>query len=95
LEKKLIKLGLLGTLTFLCLFFYFYKRTGKFRDSILSTFAIITIYSSSLKPAYSASEVNRFTPTPLSQQHQPRIPKQEIFSKKSPNNEWFRTGKTE
>jgi hypothetical protein len=84
LNKYLIRLGLLGTLTFLCLFFYLYKTTGKFRHSIMSAFVAATVYLSSLTPAQ-ASEAQAFTPQ--NQQHHSRPQKQGIFSHESRNND--------
>lgn len=61
--------GLLGTLTFLGLFIYFYKTSGKFRKSIIAAFAAATFFFSGLTIARAAGEADAFTPQP---QHQSR-----------------------
>ncbi len=56
-----IKLGLIGTLTFLGLFFYFYRNSGKFRKSITSALlAIFVLFSGSLESQ--AKDADAFTP---------------------------------
>jgi hypothetical protein len=39
----LLRFGLLGTLTFLGFFIYFYKTSGKFRQSIIAAFAAMQV----------------------------------------------------
>jgi hypothetical protein len=65
----LLRFGLLGTLTFLGLFIYFYKTSGKFRKSIIAAFAAATFFFSGLTTARAAGEADAFTPQP---QHQSR-----------------------
>jgi len=65
----LLRFGLLGTLTFLGLFVYFYKTSGKFRQSIIAAFAAATFFFSGLTRARAAGEADAFTPQP---QHQSR-----------------------
>lgn len=67
MKKYLIIFGSLGTLTFLSLFIYFYKTSGKFRKSIIAAFASATFFLSSLTIARAAGEADAFTP-----QHQNR-----------------------
>jgi hypothetical protein len=50
----LLRFGLLGTLTFLGLFIYFYKTSGKFRKSIIAAFAAATFFFSGLTTARAA-----------------------------------------
>lgn len=68
-SKYLLRFGLLGTLTFLGLFIYFYKTSGKFRKSIIAAFAAATFFFSGLTTARAAGEADAFTPQP---QHQSR-----------------------
>ena len=79
----MLRFGLLGTLTFLGLFIYFYKTSGKFRQSIISAFAALTVIFSSQQPAHSAGQADAFTQQ--NQQHQSRPKNQGIFSRKSNN----------
>ena len=65
----MLRFGLLGTLTFLGLFIYFYKTSGKFRKSIIAAFAAATFFFSGLTTARAAGEADAFTPQP---QHQSR-----------------------
>ena len=69
MKKYLVTFGLLGTLTFLGLFIYFYKTSGKFRKSIIAAFASATFFFSGLTTARAAGEADAFTPQP---QHQSR-----------------------
>jgi hypothetical protein len=82
LKKYLITFGLLGTLTFLVLFVYFYKTSGKFRQSVLAAFVAVAVSLSSSQPAQ-AGEADAFTQQ--NQQHQSRPQNQGIFSRKSNN----------
>ena len=72
MKKYWITFGLLGTLTFLGLFVYFYKTSGKFRKSIIAAFVAATFYFSGLTPAHSAGEADAAF-TQQNQQHQSRI----------------------
>ena len=81
LKKYLIRFGLVGTFTFLSLFIYFYKTSGKFRQSIITAFVIV--FFSSQQPAYSAGEADAFT---TQQQHQSRPQSTKISNVKSTNN---------
>ena len=65
------------------MFVYFYKTSGKFRQSIIAAFVAVTFYFSDLKPAHSAGQADAFTPQ--NQQHQSRPQNQGIFSRKSNN----------
>ena len=65
----MLRFGLLGTLTFLGLFIYFYKTSGKFRKSIIAAFAAATFFFSGPTTARAAGEADAFTPQP---QHQSR-----------------------
>ena len=78
------KLGLVGILTFLVLFVYFYKTSGKFRQSVLAAFVAVTVVFGLLssQPAQ-AGEADAFT-TP-NQQHHSRPQKQGFFGSKSNN----------
>lgn len=82
MKNYLIRLGLVGTLIFLVLFFYFYKSSGKFRQSIVSAFVVLTFFFSSQQGAHSAGEADAFT---LQNQHQRRPPTKGFFSHKSNN----------
>lgn len=42
--KAILKFGIIGTLTFLCLFAFFYIRSGKFRMSLIAAFASLGFY---------------------------------------------------
>ena len=53
--------GLVGTLTFLVLFVYFYKTSGKFRQSVLAAFVAVTVGLLSSQPAQ-VGEADAFTP---------------------------------
>ena len=46
MKKYLVTLGLLGSLTFLGLFFYFYKTSGKCRESITSALLAALVFFS-------------------------------------------------
>ena len=65
----MLRFELLGTLTLLGLFIYFYKTSGKFRKSIIAAFAAATFFLSGLTTARAAGEADAFTPHP---QHQSR-----------------------
>jgi len=65
LKKYLLRFGLVGALTFLGLFIYFYKTSGKFRQSIITAFVIV--FFSSQQPAHSAGEAD----AAFTQQNQP------------------------
>lgn len=86
MNKYLIRLGILGTLTFLCLFFYLYKKSGKFRKSIISAFVAVSISLSSVTGAHASSEADAFTtPNP---QRLSRVQRPEgIFTNRSPNDD--------
>ena len=85
MKKYLIKFGLLGSLTFLAFFVYFYKTSGKFRQSIRAAFAAMTIYFSILSPAHSAGEADAaFTQQNQPHQSRPQHPRG-IFGRKSNN----------
>src|SRR5687767_10720740 len=90
MKKYLIRLGLVGTLSFLVLFVYFYRSSGKFRKSIIAAFVTVSFYFSGLKPARSASQADAFTPR--NPQHQSRPQKEGFFSRK-PNNDGSGPGK--
>lgn len=80
----MVRLGLLRTLIFLGLFFYFYKTSGKFRKSIISAFAAMSFYFSGLPSAHSAGGADAFTTQ--NQPHQSRFQKRQgIFGRKSNN----------
>jgi len=81
----LVTFGLLGTLTFLGLFIYFYKTSGKFRKSIIAAFMAATVYFSGLTPAHSAGEADADF-TQQNQQHQSRTQRPRgIFDRKLNN----------
>jgi|SRR5687768_10750221 len=83
MKKYLIKLGLVGTLTFLVFFVYFYKTSGKFRQSIISAVVALTVLFSNQQAAHSIREAESFTqPHP---QHQSRPRDDGFFSRKSNN----------
>ena len=76
------KLGLVGILTFLVLFVYFYKTSGKFRQSVLAAFVAVSVGLLSPQPVQ-AGEADAYTiPT---QQHHSRPQSTGIFSGKSSN----------
>ena len=80
--KILKKLGLVGILTFLVLFVYFYKTSGKFRQSVLAAFVAVSVGLLSPQPVQ-AGEADAYTiPT---QQHHSRPQSTGIFSGKSSN----------
>lgn len=56
-----IRLGLVGTLIFLVFFVYFYKTSGKFRQSIIAAFVTLTVFFSSQKAAHSIGQADGFT----------------------------------
>lgn len=85
MKKYLIKFGLVGTLTFLVFFVYFYKTSGKFRQSIISAFVALTVFFSSQQAAHSAGQADAFTQQ--SQQHQSHPKNKSIFSRKSHNDD--------
>ena len=64
LSKHFIRFGLLGTLTFLGLFLYFYKTSGKFRKSIIAAFAAATVFFSGITMAGATGEADGFTTKP-------------------------------
>ena len=90
MKKYLIKFGLVGTLTFLVFFVYFYKTSGKFRQSIISAFVALTVFFSSQQAAHSAGQADAFTQQ--SQQHQSHPKNKSIFSR-NPNNDGSGPGK--
>ena len=65
----MLRFGLLGTLTFLGSFIYFYKTSGKFRKSIIAAFASATFFLSGLTTARAAGEADAFTPQPQCPSH--------------------------
>ena len=67
----MVTFGLLGTLTFLGLFIYFYKTSGKFRKSIIAPFMAATVYFSGLTPAHSVGKADTAF-TQQNQQHRSR-----------------------
>lgn len=69
MKKFFLKIGIVGTLLFLGFFVYHYATSGKFRQSIISAFAAVSVFLASLQPAYSAGKADAFTPQP---QHQSR-----------------------
>ena len=80
MRKYLVKFGVLGILIFLGFFVYYYKTSGKFRQSVLAAFVAVTVSLSSLQPAQ-AGEADAFTPQ---QQHLSRSQNpQGIFGRKS------------
>lgn len=86
MKKYLIRFGLVGTLTFLVFFVYFYKTSGKFRQSIISAFVALTVLFSSQQAAHSAGQADAFTQqNPQHQQHQSCPQNKGIFSRKSNN----------
>ena len=72
MKKYLIRFGIVGSLAFLGLFFYFYKTSGKFRQSIISAFVAMSFYFSVLSPVHSAGPGQAEGFTPQNQQHQSR-----------------------
>lgn len=64
MSKYLLRFGLLGTLTFLSLFLYFYKTSGKFRKSIIAAIAALGIFFSGVTMADAAGEADGFTTKP-------------------------------
>ena len=85
----MLRFGVLGTLTFLGSFIYFYKISGKFRKSMIAAFATATFFFSGLTPVCAAGEVDAFT---LQPQHQSRPQSTRISSVKS-SNDGSRPGK--
>ena len=77
------KLPVVVGITFIGIFIYFYRSSGKFRNAIIAAFVAISFYFSSLKSAHSTGQADGFTPQ--NQQHQSRTPKEGIFSRKSNN----------
>ena len=77
------KLPIVTGITFIGLFIYFYRSSGKFRNSIMAAFVAASFYFSSLKPAHSVSQADAFTPQ--NPQHRSRPQKEGIFSGKSNN----------
>ena len=63
------KLPVVVGITFLALFIYFYRSSGKFRKSIIAAFAAATFFFSGPTTARAAGEADAFTPQP---QHQSR-----------------------
>lgn len=63
----MLRFGLLGTLSFLGLFIYFYTTSGKFRKSIITAFATVTFFFSGLTTARAAGEADAFTQQPQDQ----------------------------
>lgn len=80
MKKYRIKFGLIGSLAVLGLFIYFYKTSGKFRQSIIAAFAAITFYFSGPKPAKAKEADAAFIQQ--TQQQNTRVQKnQELFNK--------------
>ena len=77
-------MGIIGTLTFLILFAYLYKTSGKFRQSLLAAFAAVTVGLLSSEPAQ-AGQADGFTPSNQRHQSRPQIKIKSIFSSKSNN----------
>ena len=76
------KLGLVGILTFLVLFVYFYKTSGKFRQSVLAAFVAVSVGLLSPQPVQ-AGEADAYTIS--TQQHRSRPQSTGIFSAESSN----------
>lgn len=86
MKKYLTGFGLVGTLTFLVFFVYFYKTSGKFRQSIISAFVALTVLFSSQQAAHSAGQADAFTQqNQQHQQHQSCPQNKGIFSRNSNN----------
>ena len=85
-KKYFIKLGLVGTLIFLVFFVYFYKTSGKFRQSIIAAFVALTVFFSSQKAAHSIGQADGFTPQNPQHQSRPPNTNKGIFGRKSNNN---------
>jgi hypothetical protein len=90
-KKYLVTFKLLGTLTFLGLFVYFYKTTGKFRQSVISAFVALTVFLSSQQPAHSAGQADAFTEQ--NPQHQSRPQRGRGIFGRNPNNDGSGPGK--
>lgn len=82
--RYLLRFGLLGSLTFLSFFIYFYKSSGKFRNSIIAAFAAVSVFLAGLTPAHGAGEVDAFMPKPNPQRG--LNPRPGLFSGRSTTN---------
>ena len=85
MKKYLLRFGLLGTLTFLGFFVYFYQTSGKFRKSIIAAFAAATFFFSGLTTAHAANEADAFTPKPQHQHQTLSSHRSGFFSGRSNN----------
>ena len=89
MKNYLLRFGLVGTLTFLVLFVYYYKTSGKFRQSVLAACVAVTVGLLSSQAAQ-AGEADAFTPQP---QHQSRPQKGQGIFGRNPNNDGSGPGK--
>ena len=90
MKKYLIRFGVAGVLTFLVFFIFFYKTSGKFRQSIISALAALSVLFASQQAANSSEPVDAF-PLP-SKQHQSRPQKSGFFSSNPGDSEPGRNG---
>lgn len=74
-------LGPLAFLAFLCLFFYFYKTSGKFRPSVIGAIAAIIVFFSGLKPVNSGG-ADAFQSQNQQQQNRP-LEREGLFGRNS------------
>jgi hypothetical protein len=93
LKKYLLTFGLLGTLIFLGFFIYFYKTSGKFRQSIIAAVAAIVISTSSIAPTRAAGEADAFSNQQPHQQSRPAPRSGSGFFSGKPSNDGSGPGK--
>jgi hypothetical protein len=92
LKKYLLTFGLLGTLIFLGFFIYFYKTSGKFRQSIIAAVAAIVISTSSIAPTRAAGEADAFSNQQPHQQSRPAPRSGSGFFSGKPSNDGSGSG---
>lgn len=83
MKKYLVRLGLVGTLIFFVFFVYFYKISGKFRQSFIYAFVALNVFFSSQQAAHSIGQADGFTPQ--NPQHRSRTVNEGFFGRKSNN----------
>jgi hypothetical protein len=79
----LLKFGLVGSLTFLGLFIYFYKTSGKFNKSILAAFMSTSIFFSGVRSAGAVGKADGFTTHPQYQSRPRQRSRSGFFSGRS------------
>ena len=73
MRKRLLTFGIVGTLMFLGYFFYNFRKSRRFRQSILSAWVAVSIGLTSISPAHAGTgEADAFPSNSVPQRNRPR-----------------------